>query len=175
MQETQTGRQLGLGAIGAACLLAAAIPGHAGTATPALALAVTALDYVDTSGEARDQQADHARRLAAFTEALRSDLAANGKFRIVTLDCRTAGCPASATPPEELVAAAGKAGAAYVLVGGIQKMSTLVQWAKVGILDVGRQKMVFERLLTFRGDDDTSWRRTEEFLARDILQDAAFK
>jgi hypothetical protein len=73
------------------------------------------------------------------------------------------------------VAAAGKAGAAYVLVGGIQKMSTLVQWAKVGILDVGRQKMVFERLLTFRGDDDTSWRRTEEFLARDILQDAAFK
>jgi hypothetical protein len=35
--------------------------------------------------------------------------------------------------------------------------------------------VVFDRLLTFRGDDDTSWQRAEAFVARDILQDAAFK
>jgi hypothetical protein len=175
MQETQMNRRLGLGlgpgAIGVACLLAMTGPGRAGTAP---AIAVVALDYIDTSGEVRDQQAEHARRLKNFAESLRGDLAANGTFRIVTLDCWPAGCT-SATPPEELVAAAGKAGAAYVLFGGIHKTSTLVQWAKVEILDVGLQKVVFDRLLTFRGDDDTSWQRAEAFLVRDILQDAAFK
>jgi Protein of unknown function (DUF2380) len=107
-------------------------------------------------------------------ESLRSDLAASGKFRVVALDCPPAGCPMSSSPPDELVAA-GKAGAAYVLVGGIHKMSTLVQWASVQIRDVGLQKVVFDRLLTFRGDDDASWRHAEEFLARDILRETAVK
>jgi hypothetical protein len=177
MQGTKMGNRVGVGAIpgaiGLACFFLGATPGHAQTAAPALA--IVTLDYIDTSGEVRDQQADHAQRLRAFMESLRSDLATNGKFRIVMLDCPLAGCPASSTPPDELAAAAGKAGAAYVLVGGIHKMSTLVQWAKVEILDVRLQKVVFNRLLTFRGDDDASWRHAEEFLARDILKETAFK
>jgi hypothetical protein len=165
------GKRICLSAIGLASLLATVIPGHAEPP----ALAVAALDYIDTSGEVRDQQADHAQRLKNFADALRSDLAANGTFRVVSLDCPAAGCAASVTPPGELVAAAGKAGAAYVLLGGIHKTSTLVQWAKVEILDVVQQKVVFDRLLTFRGDDDTSWQRAEAFVVRDILQNAAFK
>lgn len=154
------------------CALPGAVPGHAQTAP---AIAIVALDYIDTSGEVRNQQADHARRLRVFTESLRGDLSANGKFRVVTLDCPPAGGPTSSTPPDELAAAAGKAGAAYVVFGGIHKMSTLVQWARIEVLDVARRKVVFDRLLTFRGDDDMAWQRAQEFLARDILQDAALK
>jgi hypothetical protein len=113
------------------------------------------------------------RRLKTFMESLRSNLTASEKIRVVALDCAPVGCPGSSSPPQELAAAAGKAGAAYVLFGGIHKMSTLVQWAKVEIIDVAGQKVVFDRLLTFRGDDDASWWRAEEFLARDILD--AFK
>jgi hypothetical protein len=29
-------------------------------------------------------------------------------------------------------------------------------------------KVVFDKLLSFRGDTDEAWRRAEEFLARDI-------
>jgi TolB-like protein len=139
------------------------------------ALAIVQMDYIDTSGEVRDQQADHMRRLKAFTESLRRDLAANGILRVVALDCSPSDCPASSSPPDKVAAVARKAGAAYVLVGGIHKTSTLIQWAKVEILDVGQQKVVFDRLLTFRGDNDTSWQRAEEFLARDILEDPALK
>jgi hypothetical protein len=148
-------------------------PGYPQTAAPALA--IVKLDYTDTSGEVRDQREDHRRRLKAFTESLSGDLATGGKFRVVALDCPPADCPTSSTPPDELVTAAGNAGAAYVLFGGVQKTSTLIQWAKIEILDVGRQKIVFDRLLTFRGDDDTSWQRAEQFVARDILGDTTFK
>jgi hypothetical protein len=172
MQETKRRKRLGPCAIGGACLLSLAASGHA-RAAPALAIA--ALDYTDTSGEVRDQRPEHARRLKAFTESLHSDLAASGKLRVVPLDCPPAHCPASSSPPAELAAAAGRAGAAYVLAGGVHKMSTLVQWAKVEIRDVGTQKIVFDRLLTFRGDDDAAWRRAEEFLARDILMETPFR
>jgi hypothetical protein len=177
MQDTKMSNPVGigliLGAMGVACVFPGAIPGRAQTAAPALA--IVALDYIDTSGEVRDQRADHARRLKAFMESLRSDLMASGKFRVVALDCPQARCPASSSPPDELAATAGKAGAAYVLVGGIHKMSTLVQWAKVEIVDVGTRRAVFERLLTFRGDDDASWQHAEAFLARDILKETAFE
>jgi Protein of unknown function (DUF2380) len=177
MKDAKMRNRLGidvtLGGFGLACIFLGTIPGHAEATAPALA--IVALDYIDTSGEVRDQEADHARRLKFFMEQLRGDLAASGKFRIVTLDCPTAGCPTSSTPSDELVAAAGKAGAAYVLVGGIHKMSTLVQWARVQIHDASLQKVVFDRLLTFRGDDDASWRHAEEFLVRDILAETALK
>jgi Protein of unknown function (DUF2380) len=172
MRETKMRKRLALCAIGGACLFSPAAPGRAQTAP---ALAIAALDFIDTSGEVRDQKADHARRLKTFTEELQAGLAAGGTIRIVPLDCPPAGCPTSSGPPAELAAAAGRAGAAYVLAGGIHKMSTLVQWAKIEIREVGTQKIVFDRLLTFRGDDDAAWRRAEEFLARDILTATAFR
>ena len=155
------------------CFSLAAHPGRAQTSAPGLA--VIELDYVDTSGEVRDQRADHARRLKAFVESLRSDLGMSGKFRIINFDYLPDACPRSTTPPAELVAAAERAGAAYVLFGGIHKESMLIQWAKIEILDVGMRRIVFDRLLSFRGDDDTAWRRAEAFLARDILEQDAFK
>jgi hypothetical protein len=169
------GRSAPFGVIGLALVWLSLVPasGHPRTAAPALA--VTAPSYVDTSAEPRNQVAEHARRVTAFVESLRADLATSGKFRITPLDCPASPCSAGTSDPARLVARAKEAGAAYLLVGGIHKMSTLVQWAKFDILDVNTQNVVFDRLLTFRGDDDDAWKHAETFLAREILQQDIFK
>ena len=74
--------------------------------------------------------------------------------------------------PAELQKAARAAGAKFVLLGGVHKMSTLVQWAKIQIADEEQGRIVFDRLLTFRGDTDEAWQRAEFFVARDVLQSA---
>jgi hypothetical protein len=48
-------------------------------------------------------------------------------------------------------------------------MSTLVQWVKFDIVDVKTRKVVFNRLVTFRGDNDAAWRHAESFVVREIL------
>src|SRR5262249_19122131 len=124
-------------------------------------------DYIDTSGELRDQSREHAARITRFSEALRSDLARSGKFRIVMPRCDPAPC-ASAGPPSALLESVRAAGAKLVLVGGVHKQSTLIQWAKVQVIDVASVRVVLDKLLTFRGDTDEAWDRAEEFLAREV-------
>jgi hypothetical protein len=162
------------GAIHLACvwLLLTSAPG---CSIAAPALAVTAPSYVDTSGEPRDQVADHERRVKLFADSLRADLATSGKFRIIPLDCQPSPCTAATSDPAQLIAKAREAGTAYLLVGGVHKMSTLIQWAKFDIVDVNTQDVVFDRLLTFRGDDDAAWKNAETFLEREILQQDVFK
>jgi hypothetical protein len=162
------------GAICLACvwLLLVAAPSRSADAP---ALAVTAPSYIDTSGEPRNQVADHARRVKLFADSLRADLATSGKFRITPLDCQPSPCTAATSDPAQLINKTREAGAAYLLIGGIHKMSTLVQWAKFDILDVDTQNVVFDRLLTFRGDDDAAWKNAETFLERDISQQDVFK
>jgi hypothetical protein len=167
--------RLGFGAIGLAWvwLLLGPAPGQSQTAAPTLA--VSAFDYADTSGEPRDQVADHVRRVKALADSLRADLATSGKFRITSLECPASRCSAGTSDSAELIANAKKAGATYLLVGGIHKVSTLIQWAKFDILDVNTTNVVFDRLLTFRGDNDTAWKHAERFLDREIVQQDIFK
>jgi hypothetical protein len=139
--------------------------------TEPAALAVLNLDYVDTSGEPTDQTAAHQRRAADFVSALQRDLAANGQYRIVPMSCGSTPCD-PAMNPSELQKAAQAAGAKLVLLGGVHKMSTLVQWAKIQIADEEQGRIVFDRLVTFRGDTDEAWQKAESFLARDVLQSA---
>jgi hypothetical protein len=139
--------------------------------TEPVALAVLNLDYVDTSGEPADQTAAHQRRAADFVSALQRDLAANGQYRIVPMSCGSAPCEPTMNPAE-LQEAARAAGVKLVLLAGVHKMSTLVQWAKIQIADEERGQIVFDRLLTFRGDTDEAWQKAESFIARDVLQSA---
>jgi uncharacterized protein DUF2380 len=139
--------------------------------TQPAALAVLNLDYVDTSGEPTDQTAAHQRRAADFVRALQRDLSANGEFRIVPMSCGSEPCE-PAMNPSELQKAARAAGVKLVLLGGVHKMSTLVEWAKIQIADEERGQIVFDRLLTFRGDTDEAWQKAESFIARDVLQSA---
>jgi len=140
-------------------------------ATGPVALAVLPLDYVDTSGEPTDQTAAHERRSADFISALKRDLSANGQYRIVSLSCGSTPCDPS-TSSSAIEKAARAAGARFVLFGGVHKMSTLIEWAKIEIADEDKGRIVFDRLLTFRGDTDKAWREAESFVAQEILQSA---
>ncbi|MGA7806316.1 DUF2380 domain-containing protein [Bradyrhizobium sp.] len=156
-----------------AVLCSAASPafaGDGGTETqPAISIAIAELDYSDTSGEANDQTAAHRRRLDAFGDALRRDLAASGRFRVEPLSCGTAPC-SSASALLAIQQAAREAGAKLVVIGGIHKMSTLVQWGKFQIVDEDSGRIVLDRLVTFRGDSDEAWSRAEAFVAGEILE-----
>ena len=153
--------------------LAVASPAAAADAVPSpVPIAVLDLAYFDTSGEVRDQTQAHAARIRRFSEALRSDLARGGRFRIVTAQCGAAPCSASGEP-SELVARAREAGARLLLIGGVHKQSTLIQWAKVQAVEVRNERVVLDKLLTFRGDTDEAWERAEAFVAREVAALAA--
>jgi hypothetical protein len=130
-------------------------------------IAVVDFGYSDTSGEPKNQLAEHEARLKSFIEALRADLSNHRHYRVIAVSCTRESC----TGDEVLSALTREAqflGARYILFGGIHKMSTLVQWAKAQIIDVTDNKVVFDRLLTFRGDTDEAWQRAERFLVQQI-------
>jgi hypothetical protein len=132
-------------------------------------VAVADFDYVDTSGEVRDQRMEHERRLQTFTRAIRDDLARSGQYRIVPLVCSQAPCPTVGSA--QLMKDAHASGATLLLYGGIHKESTLIQWMKVEAVEVENGKQLFNRLITFRGDTDEAWTRSEQFLIKQLTQD----
>lgn len=117
-------------------------------AEAAIGVAMDDFSYTDTSGEPANQTAAHERRLSAFMAALRRDIGTDRRYRLLR-------------PAED--------GAAFKVVGGIQKTSTLVQWAKVAVIDVGAKRLVMDKLYTFRGDNDESWERAEIFVSREVM------
>jgi hypothetical protein len=60
---------------------------------------------------------------------------------------------------------------AEVVYGGIHKMSTLVQWGEVQLLDLESNRLLLRRFVTFRGDTNTAFRRAAEFVG-ETLKDA---
>lgn len=162
---TKSLRALALGAA-----IAFAAPAAAETiANPAAKpLAVVDFDYRDTSGEARDQSAKHRARLGAFMAKLRADLGADPRFPVVSIACADPPCTAGNMPPQALMDAARKAGAHARLYGEIDKMSTLVQWGRVELVDVAADKLLDDKFLTFRGDTDEAWLRAEAFLVEEL-------
>jgi hypothetical protein len=130
-------------------------------------IAVADFDYVDTSGEVRDQRVEHEGRLQAFMRALRDDLASSG-YRVVPLVCAQAPCPAGGSA--QLLQDARSSGATLLLYGGIHKQSTLIQWMKVEAVEVENGKYLFDRLMTFRGDTDESWTHSEQFLIKQLTE-----
>jgi len=159
---------VGLGLFAAAALYTSPVQQSRAQSEPPV-LAVAEIQYVDTSGEVIDQSADHFRRLREFEASLRADLAANGKVRNGVLDCPPSACSVGDIDADQLLDKAQAAGAAYLLISSFHKLSTLVQWAKFDIVDVKTRNVVFNRLVTFRGDDDKAWRHAESFIVREIL------
>lgn len=156
-----------LGALAAAwwCLAAASSIHAADTIT----LAVADFDYEDSSGEIQDQAAAHAARLDDFDRLIRNQLSTSGKYRIVVLACAQPRCSAGAMDAQSLTNAARQSGARLLLYGGIHKMSTLVQFGKAQIVDLETDQVVFDRTITFRGDNDEAWKRAGAFLAGELV------
>jgi uncharacterized protein DUF2380 len=132
------------------------------------ALAIADFDYVDSSGEPQDQSQAHAQRLRDFVLLVRDGLSASGKYRIVEISCPQSPCSAGAMDANSLTDAARKSGARLLLYGGIHKMSTLVQFGKAEVFDLQTDKVVYDRMITFRGDNDEAWKRAAKFLAEDL-------
>jgi hypothetical protein len=109
-------------------------------------IAVIDFGYSDTSGEPRDQRKEHETQLAAFMNGLRSDLGRAGSFRVVEPTCRPEPCSPSSTPLPNLLVAAQEAGADILLLGGVHKMSTLVQWAEVKAIDTKTGRIVLDKM-----------------------------
>jgi hypothetical protein len=168
MRKPTKPRSAGLALVAAALL-------HAGSVSQSRAqgevpvLAVAEIQYVDTSGEVVDQSTDHLRRLREFEASLRTDLAAGGKARTVALDCPPNACSVGDIDADQLLSKTQAAGAGYLLISSFHKLSTLVQWAKIDLVEVKTRKVVFNRLVTFRGDTDEAWQHAESFIVRQIL------
>jgi hypothetical protein len=96
-------------------------------------------------------------------------LAASGKVRNLDLDCPPNACSIGDIDVNQLLGKAQAAGAGYLLISSFHKMSTLVQWAKFDLVEVETRNVVFNRLVTFRGDNDKAWRHAESFVVREIL------
>jgi hypothetical protein len=99
---------------------------------------------------------------------LRADLGADRRFAVVSIACASPPCTAGNMPPQTLLDAARGAGAHALLYGEIHKMSTLVQWGKVQLVDVAANKLLDDKLLTFRGDTDEAWLRAEAFIVEEL-------
>jgi hypothetical protein len=152
------------GVLAVSCALS--LPVHA--AEP-IKLAIADFDYTDTSGETQDQTAAHAERLKNFTQLIDDQLSASGKYQVIALACPKRPCSAGAMDAQSLTDAARQAGARLLLYGGIHKMSTLVQFGKAQIADLETDQVVYDRTISFRGDDDNAWKRASEFLAEDLV------
>ena len=142
-------------------------------ATP-ITIAVADFDYVDTSGEVRDQSAEHRARMASFAELIREKLGAQGDFRVLPLACAEPPCTPVNMRPDNFIAAGRRSAARFVVYGGIHKVSTLVQWGDVQLLDLEADKVMFRQNVTFRGDNDEAYRRAAAFVG-DSIRDAMAK
>jgi hypothetical protein len=134
----------------------------------AVPIAVIDFDYQDTSGEVGDQAARHRAQMAAFMSKLRADLAASGKYAPVAIACGDPPCTATSMTPAALIEAAKQTGAHLLLYGKVQKMSTLIQWGKMQVVDLVDDRLVSDKMVTFRGDTDEAWRRAEAFLVEEL-------
>jgi hypothetical protein len=135
-------------------------------------LAISGFFLVDTSGEQRDQTAEHEARLKRFDDIVHQQVAQSDQFTLVEMKCPQSRCDGQSTTIQELLRHARHAGARYLAVGAIHKMSTLVLWVRLEVYDVGSSKMVFNRLFTFRGDNDEAWQRAADYVARELIKSA---
>ena len=121
-------------------------------------------DYDDTSGEVENKRVEHTARVKTFPTLLRERLAREDKYKVLRLDCAKATCSADSIGAEDLVAAALKADARLLVYGRIHKMSTLIQWGSIQVVDVQQRQLLLNRLFSFRGDTDEAFRRAAEFV-----------
>jgi Protein of unknown function (DUF2380) len=142
-----------------------------GTLAAPLTVTVADFDYKDTSGEVRDQSAEHKARVAHFAELVREDLSAKGEYRVLPFDCPQHPCTPIRMGSDDFIAAARRTGARFVVYGGIHKMSTLVQNGLVEVVDLQNDKLILNRPVSFRGDNDEAYRRAAAFVG-DTVRDA---
>ncbi len=158
-----------------ALVLFFAIVSNARASEERLSMALGDFYLVDSSGEVRNQDAEHDARLKRFDEIMHDELSKSGKFSLAQMQCPEAGCTSKELQLDDMLDRAKGAGARFVTVGAVEKMSTLVLWTRFEVYDVPTRQIVFNRLLTFRGDNDEAWQRAARYAARELIKNAPAK
>lgn len=143
-------------------------PVRQGRSAAPVTIAVADFDYVDSSGEVKDQSAEHKARVAHFAELVRADIGAQGDYRVLPLECAQPPCTPVNMQPDNFLAAGRRSGARFLVYGGIHKMSTLIQWGDVELLDLETNKLLLKRTVTFRGDTDEAFSRAAAFVGETV-------
>lgn len=132
-------------------------------------LAVAGFDFEDTSGEAKTDTKQHDTMLKDFQSVVSKTLSDKLKLEVTPLPCAPDKCSLADPGVEALADMAKKADARYLVAGGLHKMSTLVGWAKVVVVDLGPNGKVCDRLLSYRGDNSEAWERAAKFAATNLI------
>lgn len=173
MRQASNARFHGLSAIcRSAAVLAMAVSAPASMparAAEPVILAMAGFDFIDTSGEMRDQTAEHDRRLAALDRAILDRLSEERSLETVALDCGD-GCRFGSSGLQALSKHAVAAGASHLLIGQVRKVSTLIGGVKFAVIDLGTNRPTCDRLVSYRGDTDEAWRRAAAFAAQDVAR-----
>ena len=133
-------------------------------------IAVAHFDFLDTSGEAQDKTARHEKQLRQFETEMRQVLSQDKAIDIVALPCKPDRCSLGDPGLDQLKRQAKAANAQFLLAGGLHKMSTLIGWAKLIVVDLEKSGRTCDRLLTYRGDTEEAWRRAAKFGAQDVIR-----
>ena len=155
----------------AACALFATISARAADKPTLLILP---LDMVDTSGETPSHAQEHEDRLLTLTQYLSKALGEDGDYAVVDPTPIRAAID-EARNVQSLSECKGcerdlakLVHADRVLVGEIDKVSTLIGSLRLSIVDVPTGEHVFTRVLSFRGDTDEAWQHAARFFVRDL-------
>lgn len=153
-------------------LAALAAPGRADTPQP-VSVVVADFDDLDSSGESGDRAAGHAALVRGFARRLGDAIVATGAAEARPLACGRPPCSAGAMPAATLIDAARRDGARLLVYGGIHKMSTLVQWGRVQVVDLERDTLLLDLEVSFRGDDAAAFGRAAAFVGRSVADAVA--
>lgn len=132
-------------------------------------LAVASFSFEDTSGEPGAVPTQHDVMLKDFQSIVSKTLSEKLKFEVTALPCAPDKCTLEDPGVEALADMAKKADARYLVAGGLHKMSTLVGWAKVVVVDLSPNGKVCDRLLSYRGDNQDAWERAAKFAATNLI------
>jgi uncharacterized protein DUF2380 len=147
----------------------AALPAQSHAGEP-VTVAVADFDYIDPSGRVMDEQRVEAERLRELVQRVRQGLDRSSRYRVVHLACGHAPCSAGRTDPAELLAKARAAGARLLVYGGVQRMNAEVQYGNAEVVDLVADRLVFDRSIPFRNDNDASWRYAANFLVAELTK-----
>jgi hypothetical protein len=148
----------------------AMLPGASPALEP-IAVAVADFDYIDPSGGVMEQERLATDRLRMLVQQVREGLDQSDRYRVVLLDCEPAPCSAGRTDPAELIAKAQAAGARLLVFGGIQKMNAVIQYGNAEVVDLEADRLVFDRNIAFRNDNDEAWHQAAKFLVAELMRE----
>ena len=152
---------------------AAALATLAGASPPGepIAVAVAEFDYIDPAGGVMELEQAAGERLRILAQKVSDGLDQSDRYRVVTLAWDPAPCPAGRTDPAELIAKAQEAGARLLVFGGIHKMNAIIQYGNAEVVDLQADRLVFDRNIAFRNDNDEAWRQAAKYLIAELMKE----